>query len=148
MTDEIFKHLLELEKQFEDRCVELPQRGKKKVFSVISCCQNEKFFIDTDRKGKIELSKSKLQNRHVASKEPLIRIEIDCPPHTNPDGESTSRNHIHVFKEGYDLSWAFDLDDFHDVLFKNIHEFNQVFVDFCALCNIQLEKPTEIQSVI
>lgn len=36
-------------------------------------------------RGGIELSKFKLQNRYAVTKLPLVRIDIDSPPHLNPD---------------------------------------------------------------
>ena len=147
MTNELFKHLLSLEKQFDDATTKLPTVGEVKILHATSCCLTEKFIIDTDRRGKIELKKIKLQNRH-STRQPLLRIEIDCPPHTNPDDSETSRNHIHIYKEGYDLRWAYDLETYHKVFFKNINTFDAVFIDFCKLCNIQLEETIEMQSVL
>lgn len=41
------------------------------------------------------------------------RVDIDSPPHRNPDGTMTSRNHIHIYREtDHDtgnLPWAYDL---------------------------------------
>ncbi|MBC3798462.1 DUF6978 family protein [Acetobacterium tundrae] len=147
MTNETFEHLLSLAKQFDDATIKLPTVGETKILHATSCYSTEKFIVDTDRRGKIELKKIKLQNRH-STKELLLRVEIDCPPHTNPDYSETSRNHIHIYKEGYDLRWAYDLETFHDVYFKNIYTFDTVFIDFCKLCNIQLEETIEMQSVL
>ena len=86
-----------------------------------------------DRRGRIELSKFKLQNRYALTKLPLVRIDIDSPPHMNPDGTKTSRNHIHIYKDGYDEKFAYTLDS---------DEFKDLFPDpkdRCSLLKAYLE---------
>ena len=65
----------------------------------------------------------------------------------NPDGTKISANHIHIFKEGYGLSWAYELSQFNDILFKSPNDFNQMFYDFCKYCNVSLDD-TSIQGVM
>ena len=69
----------------------LPKNGESQIFDVESESTKDKFYIDVDRRGRIELSRFKLQNRYAMTKLPLVRIDIDSPPHLNPDGtRSTS----------------------------------------------------------
>lgn len=96
-----------------------------------------------DRRGRIELSKFKLQNRYALTKLPLVRIDIDSPPHMNPYGTKTSRNHIHIYKEvdndTGNLPWAYDLENFAQIKFNQDDIiFMDIFTGFCEYCNINI----------
>ena len=148
MTDYDFKILMSMLKHIEDDKIELPLVGEMgKPITVYSDTTSDIFVIDSDRRSTISLSKKKLQERHMNTQERLIRLEIDARPHTNPDGKVLSRNHIHIFKEGYGLSFAYDLESFDAKLFKNLSNFEQIFYDFCEYCNIKTDN-AEIQGVI
>ena len=127
---------MEIKKRFNNETINLPAHNQKANLDVSSLDNRESFIVDIDRNGKIEL-KSKIQERYN-NNQILIRVEINGPPHTNPDGTTTSRSHIHIYKEGYDLSWAYDLKSFSDDLFNELNNFNKVFTDFCSYCNIEL----------
>ncbi len=144
MTDTEFQYLMKLKKKFVVNNSRLPKNGENALFDLISTEANEKFILDVDRRGRIELSKFKLQNRYASTKLPLVRVDIDSPPHINPDGEILSRNHIHIFREiendTGNLPWAYNLETFADMNFvtKNI-KFMDVFMAFCEYCNINVE---------
>ena len=36
----------------------------------------------------------------------LLRLDLDGPPHRNPDGEEIPCPHLHVYREGYGDKWA------------------------------------------
>ena len=91
MTDIEFQVLMGLKKVFAIDGCRLPNNGENATYDLISPGSNEKFLFDIDRKGKIELSKFKLQNRYGQTKLPLVRVDIDSPPHMNPDGTIVSR---------------------------------------------------------
>ena len=42
----------------------LPKNGESQIFDVESESTKDKFYIDVDRRGRIELSRFKLQNRY------------------------------------------------------------------------------------
>ena len=150
MTDLEFQNLMKLQKIFIKDSIKLPLNGKKDTYDLKSIETNDKFYLDVDRRGRLELVKFKLQNRYAITKLPLIRIDIDSPPHLNPDGTKTSRNHIHIYKELVNdtgnLPWAYDLKDFDGINFnENNINFMEIFISFCEYCNIKLEN---IQGVI
>lgn len=99
MTDVEFQNLMKLKKVFVKEAIELPNNGENETYDLESIATRDKFYLDVDRRGRIELSRFKLQNRYAVTKLPLVRIDIDSPPHLNPDGTKTSRNHIHIYKE-------------------------------------------------
>lgn len=137
LTNDNFCNLMSIKKRFVSDSIMLPTRGQTLQLDVLSIDEKESFIVDVDRSGRIEI-KSKVQKRY-SNNYLLIRIEINAPPHTNPDSTTTSRDHIHIYREGYGLSWAYDLKDFDKVLFNNLKNFNQVFIDFCFYCNIELD---------
>lgn len=144
MTDFEFQNLMQLPKKFTKDNIKLPKNGESDSFDLESTKSKDKFFLDIDRRGRIELSRFKLQNRYAITRLPLVRIDIDSPPHLNPDGTKTSRNHIHIFREMSNdtgnLPWAYDLDTFEEIRFeKERPDFMEVLESFCQYCNISME---------
>lgn len=129
---------MQLKKIFDEKTISIPARNQRTQLKVLSHNNNETFIVDIDRTGRIEM-KSKIQERYLGNNI-LIRVEINGPPHTNPDGTTTSRDHIHIYREGFGLSWAYDLEGFNTNLFKNLKDFNKTFIDFCKYCNIEVGK--------
>ena len=145
MTDALFDELIKLAKEFKNpNQVKLPMENEKKVFPLLSSDSNHDFFVDYHRSGTIEL-KSKTQMRDGKSI-PLVRLEINAPPHMNPDGTLTSRDHIHIYKEGYDLKWAYELPAiFNQTIVLNNHL--ELFTTFCKYCNIDINN-ISLQGVV
>lgn len=81
----------------------------------------------------IRLSKARYQTR-VRKIVVLARLDIDGAPHTNPDGSVIRSTHLHLYREGYEDKWAYPLDP---ERFSDARNIGQLFVDFCALCNIR-----------
>ena len=150
MTDLEFKRLMQLQKIFVKSSIILPNNGENSIYDLKSKETQDKFYLDVDRRGRIELSRFKLQTRYVVTKLPLVRIDIDSPPHLNPDGTKTSRNHIHIYREvdndTGNLPWAYSLEEFEQIKFnRNNIVFMDIFSSFCEYCNISMEN---IQGVI
>lgn len=137
MTNDEFMDLLKLKKHFSDSKVILPNPGKKNdvPIKIESDTTRDIFYLDTDRKSSITLTKKKLQQRHANSNTMMIRLEIDCRPHMYSDGSFSSRNHIHIFDEE-NGNITYDLTGEYATLFSNIDNFMAVFYDFCSMCNI------------
>ena len=85
MTNLEFENLLQMKKVFVKDNVSLPSRGEAGIFDLKSKTTNDKFYLDVDRRGRIEFSKFKIQNRFAGNKLPLVRIDIDSAPHMNPE---------------------------------------------------------------
>lgn len=147
MTDNEFQVLMAMQKHVIDDIIMLPKQGEVCApVNVVSDSTSDAFNIDLDRRGTITLSKKKLQERYLNNPMGMVRLEIDAPPHINPDGRRLSRNHIHIWQKKYGMAMAYELDEISDTLFKNIHDFTSVFYDFCEFCNIDLST-IEIQGV-
>lgn len=141
MTDSEFQFLKGLKKVFSESGVKLPANGQNITYDIRSTETRDTFLLDVDRRGRIELSKCKLQHRYTTTKLPLIRVDINSPPHINPDGTVLSRNHIHIFKEidndTGNLPWAYDLETFSDIRFdKDNINLSDIFIQFCGYFNI------------
>ena len=150
MTNSEFHNLIKLKKIFTKSPIILPNNGENDTYDLESIKTKDKFYLDIDRRGRIELSRFKLQTRYATTKLPLIRIDIDSPPHMNPDGTKTTRNHIHIYRETEhdtgNLPWAYSLESFESIQFnKNNINFMEVFSSFCEYCNIDTNN---IQGVI
>jgi len=128
--------LMEMLKQFVDRAtIQFPLSGQSSKWEVKSDDGRESFFIDAQRKGKIKLSKCTFMERYRVI-EILLRLDIDGPPHDNPDGAEIPCPHLHIYREGSADKWAFPLppDTFSDTsdLAKTLHE----FLVYCKVQNI------------
>ena len=134
LTDSEIKRLLGMPKVF-DSVPQLPTMLDKKSYTIRSIDSKETFLLTAERNIVFELSKSKLNTSY--SREPIFRVEYNSRPHMNPDGARIGRNHVHIYKEGYGMTWAYPLESFDKVLFRYPHDFNMLFGDFCKYCNIQ-----------
>lgn len=81
-----------------------PQLGGSLSIPLVSADRHESFSLDIAR-GSIKLSKVTYQTRARVSV-PLLRLDLDGPPHTNPDGVELPCPHLHVYREGYGDKWA------------------------------------------
>ena len=72
MTNLEFENLLQMKKVFVKDNVSLPSRGEAGIFDLKSKTTNDKFYLDVDRRGRIEFSKFKIQNRLILTEIVLI----------------------------------------------------------------------------
>lgn len=134
LKDETVKTLISESKQFS-KTPALPLDNEICRYSLFCPDSNNQYEMIVDRRHGREEFKIKIQNSYF--KEPFVRVELNAPPHhNNHDGTWTSRNHIHVYKEGFGMSIAYDLTSYNKALFQNTSDFNSVYLDFCKFCNI------------
>lgn len=127
LTQEECEQLIAVPKHFKKpNQVCLPQRNNSQDYPLDGDDGNE-FLLDYDRRGSIEL-KHKAQLREGKFR-PIVRLEINGPEHINPDGELIGRNHLHVYREGYELRWAHEIEVPQTPL--------AIFSYFCDLCSIE-----------
>ena len=93
----------------ENKPIIFPNPGEAIQLEAISTSSNDKFLIDVNRKSQIKISKCTYQTRYKRSTI-LLRVDIDGPDHTNPDGEVVPCPHIHIYREGYEDKWAYPLE--------------------------------------
>ncbi|RIV18829.1 hypothetical protein D2Q93_13645 [Alicyclobacillaceae bacterium I2511] len=110
LSDQDAKELLDMLKQIKDlRFIEFPQIGKTQKIEVVGTPENVKFVFDVNRKGTLKVKKCTYQTRYQKSVI-LLRVDIGGQEHMNPDGKIIPCPHIHIYREGYDDSWAYPLD--------------------------------------
>ncbi len=123
--------------------IEFPLPGQAKQLEAISEDGHEAFLFDVNRKGKIKLSKCTYQERYAVV-EILLRLDLDGPPHENPDGTLVTCPHLHVYREGYGTKWAYAPPA---GAFSDITNLVRTFLDFLAYCNVQ-NRPTALPGLI
>lgn len=136
LTQGEIDYLLNLLKELVQRgTFEFPLPGSSKQLNLISHDGKEKFIVDINRKGRIKITKCTYQKRY-RKEEILLRLDINGPPHTNPDGQVISANHLHIYREGFGDSWAIPLpaENFTDTtdLITTLIE----FLEYCKVTNI------------
>jgi hypothetical protein len=81
-----------------------PLGGEKLAIPLTSADKRENFILDITR-GRIKLTQITFQNR-ARQAIVLLRLDVDGPPHTNPDGAELPCPHLHIYREGYGTKWA------------------------------------------
>ena len=66
--------------------------------------------------------------------EVLVRLDLDGPPHENPDGAVLPCPHLHLYKEGFADKWAYPLPA---GAFADTTNLTKTFLDFLKYCNVQ-----------
>lgn len=112
--------------------IEFPLPDQAKQFAALSKDGRKAFLFDVNRKGKLKLSKCTFQERYAVV-EILVRLDIDGPPHVNPDGADVPCPHIHLYKEGFADKWAYPLPT---GVFSNTSKLEATFVEFLGYCKV------------
>lgn len=86
---------------------DFPSSGTKLQVPLVSNDAEEKFILDINRVN-FKISQVTFQNR-TRSVIILARLDIDDPPHTNPDGVELPCPHLHIYRFGHGDRWAFPL---------------------------------------
>lgn len=87
--------------------------------------------IDVTR-AQIRLTKATYQNRARAVII-LMRLDLDGPPHGNPDGVEVPRPHLHIYREGYGDKWASPAPV---ATYSDTLDLFATFEEFMRQCNI------------
>ena len=81
-----------------------PEPGGRLAIALTSADKRENFALDITR-AQIKLTKATYQTR-ARQAIILMRLDLDGPPHRNPDGQEICCPHLHVYREGYGDKWA------------------------------------------
>lgn len=121
----------------EKQCVEekitwlFPDPGGKLAIPLVSPDKRENFVLDITR-AQIKLTKATYQNR-ARQAIILMRLDLDGPPHTNPDGQEIPCPHLHIYREGYGDKWASPLPV---ARYPNVKDLFSTLEEFMRHCNI------------
>lgn len=106
--------------------------GTDDTYELIGDDPRERFLLDVWR-GMLRLSKYRLQTR-ARKVIVLVRLDVDGAPHTNPDGHKIGGTHLHLYREGFEDKWAYQVDPRE---FRNPSDAWTAFKDFCRFCRIE-----------
>lgn len=134
ITTDFIKYIFEIRKVTQKSNVKLPSIGEKSTIDLVTTDLKEKLFLDINRKGRIEL-KVTIQNRYKTI--PIVRIDIDSPPHMHLDGTYSSRNHIHLYNAETKQNETYNLEELEWFNTENLN-FLSVFDQFCSKYNIDI----------
>jgi hypothetical protein len=115
-----------------------PQPGGRLSIDLVSSDKRENFILDITR-AQIKLTKATYQNR-ARQAIILMRLDLDGPPHRNPDDQEIPCPHLHVYREGYGGKWAIPapID-----LYPNVQDLFSTLDAFMLHCNIT--EPPQIE---
>ncbi len=139
ITQEEADALMVMEKvKIDEREWLFPSEGDRVAIPLASFDRRENFMLDVTR-AQIKLTKATYQNRARAAII-LMRLDLDGPPHRNPDGEEIPCPHVHIYREDYGDKWAIPapLDRY-----PNSLDMFLTFEAFMKHCNIT--EPPHIQ---
>jgi len=100
--------LLAMEKTaLNTNLINLPDLGGTVDILLYAEKEREEFILNYTRHS-INLSK---RNHHFRARKVigLARLDLDGPPHMNPDGQEIGSRHLHLYREGFGLKWAFEI---------------------------------------
>jgi hypothetical protein len=97
--------LVDMEKRFvNDDDWMFPAPGERIALALVSADKRENFMLDVTR-AQLKLTKATFQNR-ARQTVILLRLDVDGPPHRNPDDTEVPCPHLHIYREGYGDKWA------------------------------------------
>jgi hypothetical protein len=124
-----------MEKYADDKTYQFPLAGGVLRVPMFSQDKREEFCFDITRSS-IRLTKATFQNRARKSLV-LIRIDIDGPPHRNPDGTEVTCPHVHFYRENFGDKWAEPLPSW----ISDPNDLRKSFHELMMFCNV-IKYPT------
>jgi hypothetical protein len=91
----------------------------------------QQLLLDVHR-ASIRMTKYKYQQRGQRIVV-LARLDVDGPPHTNPDGVTIGGTHLHTYREGFEDKWAHEVDP---AEWTDLSDLHATLTDFCGRFNI------------
>lgn len=124
--------LIAMEKQcIDDKQWFFPVPGERLTIPLTSLDKRENFMLDVTR-ARIKLSKATYQNR-ARQAIILMRLDLDGPPHRNPNDEEIPCPHLHIYREGHGDKWAIPAP--RDI-YADTNDLLSTFEAFMGHCNI------------
>ncbi|MCY3832635.1 MAG: hypothetical protein OXG85_06435 [Chloroflexi bacterium] len=131
--------MLALEKhRVSDEPIRFPLPRRRSFARLASADGEEEFVLDIYF-GDVDFSRFSIQLRARQSVI-LARLELDGPIHENPDGFLIPTPHLHLYREGEGVIWAFKIPT---QKFTNLSDRSILWNDFMCFCNITI--PPRIQ---
>ena len=139
LTQDEANKLMAMEKRaVDEKDWQFPVPGDRIAIPLTSLDKRESFLLDLTR-ARIKLTKATYQNR-ARTAIILMRLDLDGPPHRNPDGVEIPCPHLHVYREGYGDKWA---NPAPPATYSNTIDLFATFETFMQQCNVT--HPPKIQ---
>lgn len=129
--DEADKLMAMTKRSVDEKDWLFPPPGESIAIPLTSLDKREGFMLDVTR-ARIKLTKANYQNRARAAII-LIRLDLDGPPHRNPDGKEVPCPHLHIYREGFGDKWA---EPAPPDKYPNTRDLFSTFEAFMQQCNI------------
>lgn len=120
--------------RISDSFYDYPVFGGTLVVPLLSVDKKQEFLLDIS-KGRINLIKGKFQTR-ARRIIILARLDFGGPPHRNPDDEEIPSPHLHIYREGFGVKFAFPIPK---DIFTNIDDKMKLMGEFMDYCKITLK---------
>lgn len=139
MTNKEFESVLKVEKFFKTN-FKFPTINTSGKYELLDANKNKYIFdyqLGSNGKFYIELSMDKAKQKWQIREDnlPLIRIDVNGPPHLCQDGKSL-KNHIHVYYPEKQITYS--IENFHEKLYKSTKPYD-ILCDFFKHVNIKLD---------
>ena len=132
LTQEEADRLLALEKRrVSDEAIRFPQPKRSARSTLMSVDRKEEFFLDMYF-GDVDFPRFSVQLR-TRQAIVLVRLELDGPVHENPDRTLIPTPHLHLYRAGAGVRWAYDVPA---DKFTNPSDRWVSWQDFMRFCNI------------
>ncbi len=115
----------------EENTFLFPLEGGRLSLGLTSPDKRENFSLDITR-GQIKITKATYQNR-ARQAIVLMQLDIDGPPHSNPDGQQIPCPHLHVYREGHGDKWAIPAPA---EKYPNVRDLYAALEAFMRHCNV------------
>lgn len=109
-----------------------PDLGGSITVPLISTDERERFRLTVGR-GYVKIEQISFQTM-AHGVVVLVRVDIEGPPHRNPDNEIVPTPHMHLYREGYGDRWAVPLCLSR---FSNVSCQVSTLFDFMEYCGVE-----------
>lgn len=136
---EMLKNIKKVESPFT-----FPFPGECRKLDLISEDGKQSFIVDVNRKGNINFIKKCTYQGRFQKDIPLLRLDLEGPEHTNPDGELVSGNHMHIYRENFGDRFAIPVPP--EIIDPN--DMFKTLIDFLSYFKATNAKLLEIEMVM
>lgn len=113
--------------------IQFPIPGDSVTAQAVDWDGREQFQFDINRKGTLSVTNKCTYQERYQCTEILIRLDMNGPKHTNPDGNEIPCPHIHIYRQGYSDRWAFPLDT---AVFSATDDLVETLQHFFRYCHV------------
>lgn len=121
-------------RRLDDAIWEYRGLGRQLSIPLVSRSSEDRFSLDIHRSRLTLFKKWSYQNRFRGQRSPILaRLDFGGSTHQNPDGQKPGRDHLHLYCEGYEDRWVYEIPI---EKFPNVQNRWSPLYDFIRFCNI------------